>query len=591
MVLMATQPCRQTRATPQRGAAALSQRRCACGRHTPAGAACRACRQPSTRQTESATRDAPPIVREVLQAPGSPIEADARAFLNPRFGHDFSGVPVRADTSLPAKLPVGRPNDRAELEADQTAERILRNDSVGATSDLRNGVPGRGDVEGVRVHTDGRAAASALAVGARAYAVGRHIVFAPGEYAPHTGRGQSLLAHELAHVAQQARSPGGPVLRRRGGTFGGFVFNILRAIPGFFGLEPGYDNDTLQAYLKVLDDTRQIEDDFDSDNKARAVVERWVRGDARYILPVRRKVLLIKQLLSGFTGDDDEQAILALLRGSTDAELSTILSEVGEQSLHSALHFAEQTQLDQLLKARRPGVDREAAAAKAETGSAAIPEVFPAETVLEAQRRFSTNAQLEKHIRKNCIEIVREMAPVLLGMDPKLAAGATKELGKLKGATLTMEHAMNALTKLGGATGPTVIKFNNGNGNQATAPTEMIGTKAWDTIIAQVGNVPGWHIFGLALFDGYHSVTVFVDNRADGPRLYWADQWAIGPGRISSKRPARCRASAVTRKRASTTGLRNSPRPVGTRSIARSPSAARPIRRTGKRRVGTTLRC
>jgi len=37
--------------------------------------------------------------------------------------------------------------------------------------------------------------------------------------------------------------------------------------------------------------------------------------------------------------------------------------------------------------------------------------------------------------------------------------------------------------------------------------------------------------FGLAVFDGYHSVTVFVDNRADGPRVYWADQWAIGSRR------------------------------------------------------------
>jgi hypothetical protein len=36
--------------------------------------------------------------------------------------------------------------------------------------------------------------------------------------------------------------------------------------------------------------------------------------------------------------------------------------------------------------------------------------------------------------------------------------------------------------------------------------------------------------FGLAVFDGYHSVTVLVDNRADGPRVYWADQWRIDPG-------------------------------------------------------------
>src|SRR5947207_4759795 len=54
-------------------------------------------------------------------------------------------------------------------------------------------------------------------------------------------------------------------------------------------------------------------------------------------------------------------------------------------------------------------------------------------------------------------------------------------------------------------------------------------SSAWDGIIGMVGQTQGWHVFGLAVFNGYHSVTVFVDNRADGPRVYWADQWAIGP--------------------------------------------------------------
>src|SRR6185312_5327166 len=47
------------------------------------------------------------------------------------------------------------------------------------------------------------AAHSADAIHARAYTVGRDIVFARGRYAPHTGPGQRLLTHELAHVVQQ----------------------------------------------------------------------------------------------------------------------------------------------------------------------------------------------------------------------------------------------------------------------------------------------------------------------------------------------------------------------------------------------------
>jgi hypothetical protein len=59
------------------------------------------------------------------------------------------------------------------------------------------------DFSSVRVHTDSAATDSADALSAKAYALGDDIVFGPGRYQPHTGAGQRLLAHELAHVAQQ----------------------------------------------------------------------------------------------------------------------------------------------------------------------------------------------------------------------------------------------------------------------------------------------------------------------------------------------------------------------------------------------------
>jgi Domain of unknown function (DUF4157) len=92
----------------------------------------------------------PAAVRETLRAQGQPLDTKTRAALEPRFGRSFSDV---------------------------------------------------------RVHTDSRAAESARAVDASAYTVGPHIVFAPGQYAPHTPHGRSLLAHELTHVVQQGASP------------------------------------------------------------------------------------------------------------------------------------------------------------------------------------------------------------------------------------------------------------------------------------------------------------------------------------------------------------------------------------------------
>jgi Domain of unknown function (DUF4157) len=57
----------------------------------------------------------------------------------------------------------------------------------------------------VRVHTDGPAARSARDLDARAYTVGRDVLFAAGQYEPGTAEGRWLLAHELAHVVQHAR--------------------------------------------------------------------------------------------------------------------------------------------------------------------------------------------------------------------------------------------------------------------------------------------------------------------------------------------------------------------------------------------------
>jgi hypothetical protein len=88
----------------------------------------------------------PSIVHDVLSSPGQPLDVGTRAFMEPRFGHDFSQV---------------------------------------------------------RIHTDARAVESAQAVNALAYTVGRNVVFGAGQYAPQTSEGRRLLAHELTHTLQQ----------------------------------------------------------------------------------------------------------------------------------------------------------------------------------------------------------------------------------------------------------------------------------------------------------------------------------------------------------------------------------------------------
>lgn len=64
------------------------------------------------------------------------------------------------------------------------------------------------DFGDVRVHTDVEAAETARMVNARAFTLGRNIVFGAGQFSPEgSTEGRLLLAHELAHVVQQRQAP------------------------------------------------------------------------------------------------------------------------------------------------------------------------------------------------------------------------------------------------------------------------------------------------------------------------------------------------------------------------------------------------
>ena len=95
---------------------------------------------------ESAPLTVPPIVHEVLRSPGRPLDAATRAFMEPRFGHDFSDV---------------------------------------------------------RVHTGADAGEAASTIDADAFTARHNIAFATGKYTPQSESGRRLLFHELTHVVQQ----------------------------------------------------------------------------------------------------------------------------------------------------------------------------------------------------------------------------------------------------------------------------------------------------------------------------------------------------------------------------------------------------
>ena len=61
------------------------------------------------------------------------------------------------------------------------------------------------DFSGVRVHTGSRASQIAKNLNARAFTIGRNVVFGAGQYQSSNNEGKRLMAHELAHVVQQKR--------------------------------------------------------------------------------------------------------------------------------------------------------------------------------------------------------------------------------------------------------------------------------------------------------------------------------------------------------------------------------------------------
>jgi hypothetical protein len=96
------------------------------------------------------------MMQNALRSSGQPLDSRTRAYMEPRFGHDFSRV---------------------------------------------------------RVHTNVAATESARELDALAYTVGPNIVFADSQYSPDTLGGRKLLAHELTHVVQQ--SAAGPLRIQR----------------------------------------------------------------------------------------------------------------------------------------------------------------------------------------------------------------------------------------------------------------------------------------------------------------------------------------------------------------------------------------
>jgi Domain of unknown function (DUF4157)/D-alanyl-D-alanine carboxypeptidase len=215
-----------------RPAQGLLRRKCGCSESSPE---CESCRKKGTLRRRTERDDGgphvPEIVHEVLGTPGRPLDADTRAFMEPRFGHDF-----------------GR----------------------------------------VRIHADSRAVESARAVDAEAYTVGHHVVLGDGHAASHADPRRQLLAHELGHVVQNERDGGGSASLAIGALSDPAerdadraAFRALAGLPAFAGT-PAAAAPTLRRKVK-----NSVVTDFQKDAHACMV---HVHGEEHTALAVGKEL-------------------------------------------------------------------------------------------------------------------------------------------------------------------------------------------------------------------------------------------------------------------------------------------------------------
>ena len=201
-------------------------------------------------------------VQRMLQTDAEQPEVGLTGPASPRFGHDFSRIPIHPPAgAIQTKLAINEPGDSYEQEADRVAEQVMRTPEPqlqracpcgGGCPKCQTEQPGREyeslqtkrvqasdtgqiaappivhevlrspgqpldpatrafmerrfdhDFSRVQVHFGGAAEKSARDVNAHAYTVGHDIVFGASRFAPEAHEGRRLIAHELTHVVQQS---------------------------------------------------------------------------------------------------------------------------------------------------------------------------------------------------------------------------------------------------------------------------------------------------------------------------------------------------------------------------------------------------
>jgi hypothetical protein len=328
------------------------------------------------------------------------------------------------------------------------------------------------DFSQVRVHTDARAAVSADAVGALAYTVGQHIVFAEGQYRPGSVEGERLLAHELAHVAQH-----GPV---ESGTTRQTAVNGLKI--GALDAPEERHADALAGGTRHADAT----------------------GCGAGAPVLRRQPAPATPSGQATTIPFDLQHTPDISH-MTDDELQ----ERHNQILDVLSRFNISTPDTAALAAQAGRIGVEQARRRALSQG----RTFDDDAIKRMREYFIRNARTEKD---SCIVALNK------GMALVTRSSALPTTNK------SIEATMARLTAAGWTAEVQEIPFlaKGGRVTRGGARPEKLAASVWNSVLSMADRDPGWSVFTMSLLDGFHSVTLTLDASDPGnPHLYWSDQW------------------------------------------------------------------
>lgn len=270
--------------------------------------------QPDSREVDD------PVASEIrtLQDSGSPLPKPPRVFFESRFGHDFTAV---------------------------------------------------------RIHSDSHSARLARSLNARAFTLGRDIVFGAGEYSPETSEGTRLLAHELAHVVQQKSQA------------------IIQRQPAKGGTKPPLPDKLVESN----DQIRII-------GEVQLPYEIWHKLENVGITKSEENTLLFKRKLEAISklGDlRDERAVLTLVAVLEDRifgvqrlepQQKLMLQRTAAESLGKIGGQAALSKLSDMLKSKDPQERKTAAQAlPGATGGQASTDLL---TALQAETDAAVKAQI-----------------------------------------------------------------------------------------------------------------------------------------------------------------------------------------------------